>query len=140
MNMVLSYTRRVMRHFLKPKYMGKINDANAIAQVTNPICSDTMKVYLKIAKNKEGKEFIKDAKFQTLGCPAAIACSDVACGLIKGKTLAEAKKITKRDIINKFGKLPPIKYHCSILGEDAIKKAIKNYENRKKDGFKSDSN
>jgi len=128
----LEYSKEVMKRFLHPKNMGVIKNADAIGQVINPICKDTMKVYLKIDKKNKGKgigkSIIKDVKFQTIGCAAAISSSDVACELVKGKTLSQAKKISKKDILKKLGGLPPQKIHCSLLGEDAIKKAIENYK------------
>jgi nitrogen fixation NifU-like protein len=119
------YTENVMKHFLNPKNMGEIKNADSTAQVTNPICSDTMKVYLKIKNNK-----IIDAKFQTMGCAAAIASSDVACDLAKGKTLKQAETISKDKILKALGGLPSEKKHCSLLGQDALKKAIKNYRKK----------
>jgi NifU-like protein involved in Fe-S cluster formation len=93
-------------------------------------CGDIMKVFLKIDKDKKGKEKIKDIKFKTMGCVAAIASSDAVCELAKGKSLEEAKKINKKDILKKVGKLPTIKHHCSILGEEALLEAIKDYEKK----------
>jgi NifU-like protein involved in Fe-S cluster formation len=125
----IDYTDKVRKHFLKPKFMGEMKNPSSVALVINPYCGDSMKVYLKIGKTEKNKdEIIKDARFQTLGCCAAIASSDVACKLIKGKTLKSAKKITKKDILHELGGLPPVKVHCSLLGQDAIRKAIKNYE------------
>jgi len=120
------YTKNVMKHFLHPKNMGGIKNADAISMVTNPICSDTMKVYLKIRNNK-----IINAKFQTMGCAAAIASSDIACEIANGKTLKQAQKITKNDILKKLGGLPKEKIHCSMLGQDALHSAIKNYLKKK---------
>lgn len=112
-----------------PKFMGEIKDAEAVAQITNPYCGDTMKVYLKIKKDKKtGKEKIIDAKFQTMGCGAAIASSDVTCELARGKTIQQASEITKEKILKKLGGLPAAKVHCSLLGQDALHLAIKNYE------------
>jgi len=93
-------------------------------------CGDMLYLYLRIGKNKKG-EFIKDIKFKTLGCPAAIAVSDMVCELAKGKTIKEAKKITNKLIADKLKKLPTIKYHCSLLGEEALRNAIKDYEKKK---------
>lgn len=125
------YTKKVMKHFLKPKYMGKIDNADAVGQVGNSACGDIMKVYLKINKNKKSNEdFIKDIKFQTMGCVAAIASSDAVCEIAKGKTLKQALKINKNDILKKLGSLPSVKHHCSILGEEALQKAIKAYEKK----------
>lgn len=124
------YAKNVRKHFLHPKNTGKIKNAEAVALVTNPICSDTMKVYLKIKNDR-----IKDAKFETMGCAAAIASSDVACDIAKGKTLKQAMKISKKDILKVLGGLPPEKVHCSMLGQDALHNAVKKYmkskENKK---------
>lgn len=121
------YSKEVIKHFIHPKNMGEIKHADAVGQVTNPVCKDTMKVYLKIDK-KKGE--IKDAKFQTIGCAAAISSSDIACEIIKGKKIEEAKKLTKQDILKKLGGLPKIKEHCSLLGEEAVKLALKNYKRK----------
>jgi nitrogen fixation NifU-like protein len=119
------YSKKVIKRFLHPKNMGVIKNADAIGEVGNMKCGDVMKVYLKIKDNK-----IKNIKFQTLGCVAAIASTDAVCDLAKGKTLSQAKKISKQEILKKLGGLPGIKIHCSILGEEAIRDAIKNYENK----------
>jgi|SRR3989338_9364223 len=126
-----TYTKNVMKHFLKPKFRGEIKNADAVGKVGNARCGDIMHIYLKIDEKKGSKEkYIKDIKFQTMGCVAAIATSDVVCGLAKGKTLKEALKISKDDIVKKLGSLPKIKYHCSLLGEDALHQAIKNYKEK----------
>ncbi|MEK6936241.1 MAG: iron-sulfur cluster assembly scaffold protein [Nanoarchaeota archaeon] len=117
------YSKEVMRHFLKPKNSGKIENPDAIGRINNNMCGDLMEIYLRIKKNK-----IKDIKFQTLGCGAAIASSDVLCELAKGKTLNEAKKITNKQIIKKLRGLPSIKLHCSVLGAITLKDAIEKYE------------
>jgi nitrogen fixation NifU-like protein len=119
------YSKKVVERFQNPKFAGEISDADAVGEEGNPRCGDVMRIYLKIKKNK-----IKDIKFQTFGCIAAIACSDALCELAKGKTLAQAKKITNNDIINKLGMLPVIKVHCSVLGRQALLEAIKNYEKK----------
>lgn len=124
------YDKKVLKRFLKPKFAGEIKNADAIGQVGNASCGDIMKVYLKIKKDKKGKEIIQDVKFKTMGCVAAIASSDAVCEVAKGKTLEQAKKITKADILKKVGSLPQVKHHCSILGEEALQEAIKNYENK----------
>ena len=112
-----------MKRFLNPKNMGEIKGADAVGEVGNMKCGDVMKVYMKIKDDK-----IKDIKFQTLGCVAAIASTDVVCDIAKGKSLKDAKKISKKDILDKLGGLPSVKVHCSVLGEEAIRDAIKNYE------------
>lgn len=130
--MNLDYNKEVKRRFLHPKFMGEIKKPDGKGEVGNASCGDVMHVYLKVDKNKKGEEKIKDVKFKTLGCCAAISSSDAVCEIAKGKTLKEAKKINRKDILNKLGGLPPIKYHCSLLGEDALMKAIKDYETKSK--------
>jgi nitrogen fixation protein NifU and related proteins len=125
------YSKAVINRFLNPTHMGEIKKADAIGEVGNTKCGDVMKVYLKISKNKQGQERVEDIKFQTLGCVAAIASTDTVCELAKGKTLKDAQKITKKEILSKLKGLPKIKTHCSLLGEEAIKKAIKDYNSKK---------
>ena len=127
-----AYEKKVIKRFLNPKFSGEIKNADAVGQVGNSACGDIMKIYIKVEKNKSKRDFIKDIKFSTLGCVAAIASSDALCEVAKGKTIAKAKKITKNDILRKVGKLPQIKHHCSILGEEALHEAIKNYEEKQK--------
>ena len=126
-----TYTQKVMEHFKHPKNMGEIKNADGIGEVGNPTCGDVMYVYIKVGKNKKGQEIIKDIKFQTMGCIAAIATSSMVTELAKGKTLEEAKKLTRKDISNSLGKLPAIKEHCSNLAADALHEAIKDYEKKK---------
>ncbi|PIS35801.1 MAG: iron-sulfur cluster assembly scaffold protein [Parcubacteria group bacterium CG08_land_8_20_14_0_20_38_56] len=126
------YSKKVLRHFLHPKHMGRIKNPDGVGQAGNIICGDTMELYLKIKMDKKKKkEVIKDLKFQTIGCAAAISSSDVACELLKGKTLEQALKLKPEDIIKKLGGLPEVKVHCSLLGVEALKSAIKNYLERK---------
>tara|TARA_Y100000310_G_C20476132_1_gene712515 strand:+ start:101 stop:493 length:393 start_codon:yes stop_codon:yes gene_type:complete len=122
-----AYNKSVMKHFLKPKFSGEIKNPDAIGRVDNDSCGDLMEIYLKIKDNK-----IKDIKFQTMGCAAAIASSDILCELAKGKTLEQAKKIDNRLIIKKLHGLPTIKLHCSVLGAKTLKKAIEDYEKKEK--------
>lgn len=123
------YSKEVMKRFFKPKFAGQIKNADGTGKVGNAACGDIMEVFIKVEdKNKK----IKDIKFKTMGCVAAIASSDAVCELAKGKTLEQAKKINKNQILKKVGKLPQIKHHCSILGEEALLKAIENYEKKKK--------
>jgi len=121
------YNKEVMKHFLKPKFSGEIADADAVGETMNDNCGDMMKIFLKIDK-KNNK--IKDIKFQTMGCAAAIASSDALCELAKGKNLVEAGKIDNKEIIKKLKGLPTIKLHCSVLGTSTLKKAIWNYEKK----------
>lgn len=132
----IGYSKEVMKHFKNPKNMGEMKDADAVGKVGNPVCGDVLWLYLKIGKKKiKGKnkevEYIKDIKFQTLGCTAAIAVSSILTEMAKGKTLEEAKKINNNEIVKKLGGLPAIKYHCSLLGAQALHKAIENYEKKK---------
>jgi len=123
----LTYTKELMKHFKNPKYVKKLKNPNAIGEVGNIHCGDIMHLELKV---DEKTHKIKDIGFQTYGCPAAVASSDVVCELAKGKTIESAKKITKNDIVKKLKGMPPIKLHCSVLGIEALHKAIENYENR----------
>ena len=109
--------------------MGEMKDADGKATVGNPVCGDVMKFFVKVAK-KDGKEFIKDVKFQTLGCGAAIATSSMATEMIKGKSLSEVEKLTKDAVTEALGGLPPVKYHCSNLAAEGIHKAVGDYKKR----------
>ena len=121
----INYNKNVLEHFKNPRNMGEMKNPDAEATVGNPTCGDVMKIMLKI---KDGK--IKEIKFQTMGCAAAIASSSMLTELAKGKTLEEAKRITNKDVAEALGQLPPIKIHCSNLAADALKKAIENFENK----------
>jgi len=126
----MEYTKKVLKHFFKPKNVGKIKNADAIGKLENDACGDIMEVYIKVGKKKDKrkeKEYIKEIKFQTLGCPAAVAASDVLCDLVKGKTLEEAEKVNEKAITKKLGGLPVIKLHCSVLGAKTLKNAIENF-------------
>jgi len=127
----IRYSKKVMQHFLHPKNVGEIKDADGIGKVGNPSCGDIMYVYIKVSKNKQGKEIIKDIKFKTLGCGAAIATSSMVTELAKNKTLKEAMKITRDDVAKYLGGLPPIKMHCSNLAADALHAAIRDYLKKK---------
>ncbi len=116
------YSEKVIDHFSNPRNVGEINDAEAIGEVGNAKCGDIMKIYLKIENN-----IIKDVKFKTFGCAAAIATSSVTTELIKGKSIEEALKISNKEVVESLDGLPPLKLHCSVLVEEAIKEAIKNY-------------
>jgi nitrogen fixation NifU-like protein len=129
--MPFRYSKKVMEYFKHPKNVGKIKNADGIGQVGNPVCGDIMYVYIKVAKNKRGKEIIKDIKFQTLGCAAAIATSSMITELAKGKTLERAMRITRDDVASSLQGLPPIKMHCSNLAADALHSAIKDYLKKK---------
>lgn len=136
------YTKKVLQHFKHPHNQGRIKNPDAVGEVGNPICGDIMKIYLKIASAKQkttdkkqriksdkinlNNFIIKDIKFETLGCAAAIAVSSALTDVAKGKTLEQAKKINKDQIIKNLGGLPTPKIHCSMLGIEALRKAIKN--------------
>tara|TARA_Y100000310_G_C20687229_1_gene819855 strand:- start:249 stop:647 length:399 start_codon:yes stop_codon:yes gene_type:complete len=117
------YNKEVMKRFLHPKYSGKMKNPDAVGETMNDSCGDMMKISLKIKDNK-----IKDIKFQTMGCAAAIASSDALCELAKGKKLEDINKIDNKLIIKKLKGLPSIKLHCSVLGEKTLKKAIDNFK------------
>ena len=120
-----TYSKEVLDHFSNPRNMGEIKNADAVGELGNPSCGDVMKIYLKVEKNK-----IKDIKFQTMGCAAAIATSSMITELAKGKTLEDAEKLTNKDVAESLKGLPPIKMHCSNLAADALKIAIKNYKKK----------
>lgn len=122
------YSQKVLDHFKNPHNQGSMDDANAVGQEGNPVCGDVMKIYLKIEDS-----VIKDVKFETLGCAAAIAVSSDLTDMVKGKTLDEAMKITKDDVVKDLGGLPVQKVHCSMLGVDALQQAIKNYQLKNKE-------
>lgn len=134
--MTFKYSKKVMQHFLKPRNVGEIENADGIGKVGNPVCGDIMYVYIKVSKRKNKKqgkeeEFIKDIKFKTLGCAAAIATSSMITELAKNKSLDEASKITRDDVAKSLEGLPPIKMHCSNLAADALRNAIKDYKKRR---------
>jgi nitrogen fixation NifU-like protein len=116
-----------MEHFRKPKNVGIVKRPSGLGKVGNPVCGDVMEFYIEV---KDGK--IVDAKFKTFGCCAAIAASDAVCELAKGKTLDQALALTKQDVVKFLGELPTLKVHCSVLGIDALKAAIKDYKSKKK--------
>ena len=120
------YSETVMDHFKNPRNVGTIEEANGVGEIGNPLCGDMMSIYLEIED-----ELIKDIKFQTFGCGAAIAVSSMLTEIAKGKTLEEAKKITNKDVAEALDGLPKNKLHCSNLGADALHLAIKDYEDKK---------
>ncbi|HRS42361.1 MAG TPA: iron-sulfur cluster assembly scaffold protein [Candidatus Diapherotrites archaeon] len=122
-----NYSKKVMENFLNPKNMGEIKNADGIGKVGSPLCGDIMYIYIKVSKDKNGKEIIKDIKFKTLGCAAAIATSSMITELAKGKALDVAFNITRADVASSLDGLPPIKMHCSNLAADALKAAINDY-------------
>ncbi len=129
--MTLNYSKKVIQNFKNPKNLGEIKDADGIGKVGNPVCGDVMWLYIKVAKNKEGKEILKDIKFKTFGCAAAIATSSMITQLAKGKTIEEAEKITRGDVADSLQGLPPVKMHCSNLSSEALRAAIKDYRKKK---------
>lgn len=116
------YSEKVMDHFMNPRNVGEITDADGIGEVGNAKCGDIMKVYLKIEN-----DIVVDAKFKTFGCGSAIASSSMATELIKGKTVEEAWQLTNKAVAEALDGLPPVKMHCSVLAEEAIHKAINDY-------------
>lgn len=126
------YTKKVIEHFKNPHNMGKIKNPDGIGRVGNVYCGDVMCFYIKVGKDKQGREIIKNVKFETYGCVAAIATSSLATDLLKGKTLKEALNLKKEDIIKKLGGLPLFKIHCSLLAVDALSEAVYDYLKKKK--------
>ena len=120
------YSEKVMDHFLHPRNVGVIEDADAIGEVGNAKCGDIMKMYLKIKD-----DVVEDVKFETFGCGSAIASSSMATEMIKGKTIEEALAITNKEVVDALDGLPAHKIHCSVLAEEAIKSALEDYERRK---------
>lgn len=118
----MQYSQKVMDHFMNPRNVGEIQDASGIGEVGNAKCGDIMKIYLDI----DG-DIIKDVKFKTFGCGSAIASSSMATELIKGKTIKEALDLTNKAVAEALDGLPPVKMHCSVLAEQAIKAAILDY-------------
>jgi len=116
------YSEKVMDHFRSPRNVGEISDADGVGTVGNPICGDLMTVYIKVKDN-----VVTEVKFKTFGCAAAIATSSMITELAKGRNLQDALKITRGDVADSLGGLPPIKMHCSNLAADALHAAIKNY-------------
>ena len=119
------YTEKVMDHFMNPRNMGEMDDPDGVGEVGNPTCGDMMKLYIKV---EDG--VIKDIKFQTFGCGAAIATSSIITEMAIGKTLDEAFALNREDVTNELGGLPPVKLHCSNLAADALKAAIEDYKKK----------
>ena len=120
------YSDEVMEHFRNPRNMGKMDDADGVGRLGNPICGDVMEIFIKVT-GKEGEERISDIKFQTFGCVAAIATSSMTTELARGRTLKDAMKLTRNDVAEALKGLPPIKMHCSNLAADALHAAIMDY-------------
>jgi len=116
------YSDIVMDHFMNPRNMGEIEDANGVGEVGNPACGDVMKIFLKITDN-----IVEDVKFKTFGCGAAIASSSMATELMIGKNVEELLALTNDAIVEALGGLPPAKIHCSVMAEEAIEEALRNF-------------
>jgi nitrogen fixation NifU-like protein len=119
------YSEKVMDHFMNPRNVGEIENPDGVGEVGNARCGDIMKVFLKVEN-----DVIVDVKFKTFGCGAAIATSSMSTELIKGKTIAEALEVTNKTVAESLDGLPPVKMHCSVLAEDAIKAAIEDYRKK----------
>ena len=119
------YSEKVMDHFANPRNVGELTDANAVGEVGNAKCGDIMKIYMKIEDN-----IIKEVKFKTFGCGAAVATSSMATEMVKGKTVEDALKLTNKAVMEALDGLPPAKVHCSVLAEEAINAAIADYYKR----------
>ncbi len=119
------YSEKVMEHFKNPRNVGEIENPDGVGHVGNPVCGDIMELYIKVKDS-----IIVDAKFKTFGCGAAIATSSMVTELVKGKEIEEALKISNRAVAEALGGLPPIKMHCSVLSEEALKSAIEDYLNK----------
>lgn len=119
------YSEKVMDHFMNPRNLGELENADGVGEVGNPTCGDLMKIFIKVENDK-----IIDIKFQTFGCGAAIATSSMVTELAKGKSLDEALEITRDDVATNLEGLPPLKMHCSNLASDALRAAIEDYRKR----------
>ena len=119
----MQYSEKVMDHFANPRNVGEIENADGVGMVGNAKCGDIMKIYLKIDEN----DVIVDCKFKTFGCGAAIATSSMATELIKGQTVENALKLTNKAVVEALEGLPPVKVHCSVLAEEAVKTAVADY-------------
>ncbi len=118
----MEYSEKVMEHFVNPHNVGKLDDADGVGEVGNAKCGDIMKMYLKIEN-----DIITDVKFNTYGCASAIATSSIATDMIKGQPISEALKLTNKAVVEALDGLPAVKIHCSVLAEQAIKAAVKDY-------------
>ena len=123
------YSSKVMEHFSNPRNVGEIKNADGVGHVGNPVCGDIMELYIKVDRN----EIISDTKFKTFGCGAAIATSSMMTELIKGRSIKEAEKVSNKAVAEALGGLPKVKMHCSVLAEEALRKAIDDYKSKKKD-------
>jgi nitrogen fixation NifU-like protein len=119
------YSEKVMEHFRNPRNAGEIENHDGVGKVGNPVCGDIMELYIKVDDG-----VITDAKFKTFGCGAAIATSSMVTELVKNKTIEDALKISNKAVAEALGGLPPVKMHCSVLAEEALKKALDDYHTR----------
>lgn len=119
------YSEKVMDHFRNPRNMGEMENPDGVGKVGNPVCGDMMELYIRVEN-----DVITDVKFMTFGCGAAIATSSMVTELVKGKTLEEALKISNATVAEALDGLPPVKMHCSVLAEDALKAAIDDYRKK----------
>ena len=126
------YSKEAIKHFKHPKNTKEIKNPDGLGKVGNPVCGDVMQIFIKVGKNKKGKEIIKNIHFKTMGCIAAIASSSKTTELAKGKTIKQAMKITNSLVAKKLKGLPKEKLHCSNLAADALHKAIQNYKKKSK--------
>ncbi len=126
------YNGKVMDHFLNPRHTGRLSDYDAIGEVGNVVCGDVMRIFIKVEEDNHKEKAIANISFETYGCGAAIATSSITCEMAMGKTLTEALKIEKSDVVSGLGSLPPQKIHCSILAVDALREAIYVYLNKHK--------
>lgn len=124
----MMYSEKVLDHFKNPRNVGEIEDADGVGTVGNPVCGDMMSIYIKVKDDR-----IDDVKFKTFGCGAAIATTSMTTELAKGKTLDEAMEVTRQDVADELGGLPPVKMHCSNLAADALHEAVKDYRKKKGD-------
>ena len=121
------YSEKVMEHFKNPRNVGEIENPDGVGQVGNPVCGDIMELYIRV-----NESIITEAKFKTFGCGAAIATSSMVTELVKGKSVEEALKISNRAVAEALGGLPPVKMHCSVLAEEALKSALEDYLSKSK--------
>jgi len=123
------YSEKVIEHYQSPHNLGEVEDADGVGVVGNPVCGDQMQITIKVRDDR-----IEEIKFKTFGCGAAIATTSMVTELVKGKTLEEALQVTNQDVVDALDGLPPIKHHCSLLAEEAVRAAIEDYRGRKNNG------
>ena len=121
-----------MENFIHPKNMGEIKNPDGVGKVGNPVCGDIMWIYIKVSKDKKENEKIKEIKFKTFGCAAAIATSSIITQIAKGKTFTQAEKISMKGVAEELGGLPKVKLHCSALALNGLKRAIEDYKKKQK--------